>query len=196
MRNRILVFAVAIGTVGFSGCGIFRKKEKQKYSIEVDSTSTKSTLTNNVDTGKILTYRRTTYYNPLNSKIVPDNFLNNFGYPYQLINATKKLEESTSRISAGNKTSSGNVSNRNSGGVPGIASTVEEWSLESKGKSSSSAIHESSEVGKNTKGTSVKTEGNSKTILVISIVGGFVLVILFIFVFLYIKSRIPGINKK
>ncbi|WP_231424031.1 hypothetical protein [Pedobacter sp. Leaf250] len=198
MRNRYLLLAFA---VMISSCSIFKDKSKSKEKVFLDSTVNRTLFSKSIDTGKITHYEKLTLYfqpgtMPAPNKENDDNIFN-FAAGLMdaargLANASVSLQDSTKESAAPPGTTKKKVQKSSPGllNLPGLlAAAFEKGSSETKGKTDERSEAEQAHVNKDTNKTDTDNKANAKGMVIGSVLIYFVIAIVLIGLFLWIKSR-------
>lgn len=203
MRNRILAIALIITA---SSCNIFKKVNTDTEKSSLDSTAEKSVFSKKIDTSSFKNYTKITIKG-FTTPSAPD-FARAFVFPWDLIRATNSLAQASKNLQDSINVPFVNVpakkANRNrskpkpesnlpltpnaSGAIMPMDITFENWSNQQQGITDIFKSDEKADLSKNLKTDNSVSEGSSKLVLILCISGAFVLIVLIIFVFLYLKS--------
>lgn len=190
MKNSVLIVLLSIL---ISSCGIFRNQKKEKESYKVDSTTTKKTTTNSIDTGSIKKYGKVTlYFEP--GAAAYDNQTDLLDYASDLMAATnglavaaKNLQDSTKHpIAKPEGGKSPKTKKKGLAAIPGlIAAAFEFGSEEKKGSSINQTTDEKTDLNKSGDSSGTETTANPKVLKTI----GVCIIIIIIVVGLYLFLR-------
>ena len=196
MKNSILIL---LCLVMISSCSIFRNKEKTKLKETIDSVVTHQSFTKSIDTSKTKSYQKLTLYFQPNADDYVDSDSSFLNFATGLMNAARGLAISTQHLkdstSKGIKLPRNHAANytdkKKQGSSFGslIGAIFESGIEENKGKTDISSTQDSSAKKRDTNSLKVDNIGNSKMLAIGGVIALVLLVIIFIFVFRYIRKQ-------